>query len=183
MEDVVSIVQRCADEIEGAALTWPSSSARAEDLAHFADGLIGAVLRARAYKTPSRRTLQGGTPKHAYNAKSFVRLVCLLIEGYCPHAFSRIAMSDIARWCPDQNEYAAACIPDAAVGAVVLKRLGMAPLLFHCWCCLLNQCDGTELNGALGAEVTSIWEAVLDFESGKEKYPPMTKGILESCKN
>ena len=109
-------------------------------------------------------------------------MACLLIEGYCPHAFSQIAMGDIARWCPDENKYATTYVSDATLGSEMSKRFGIPPLLFHCWCCLLNQCDDQQLAGALEAEPSSIWEAVLDFESGKAKYPPTPKGIVESCK-
>ena len=126
--------------------------------------------------------MTGGSPKHSYNARSFVRVALLLIEQSNPGAFSGVRISEINEWCPDQNKYAEAVLPASAKGADVLRRFGMSPLMFHCWCCLLGSCREEDLSKVVKAHSSlELWEPILCWESGFRSYPPMAKGIVESA--
>lgn len=142
-------------------LCWPAAAC---DVPAFADNLLEKVLAARSFaSTCGRATLTGGSPTHAYNAKSFVRICLLGLERSLPGCFDAVPFSSLSRWCPDMRDHAGAVAPQALCSEV-LETFGVNPLMWHCWACLLGKSAAADVLAALKVGDAVLWDAFLQHE-------------------
>ena len=121
-------------------LSWPATPA---EIPTFLQRLLDFALAVRSTKVvigEVRVGLSGGTEKHSFLARHFVRNMLLMLEKMSPETVGSwldpLPYCDLVPWLPDVTEQ---CEPLHNLSGQQLRQMfEISPLMISCWACLVH---------------------------------------------
>ena len=160
--------------VDVGVLRWPSDSSEVEGFLH---AVLAFARKCRSFNVGTHGFPGGRDCKHAYQVKSFVRGLLLVIESYMPTCCDEMKMSTVIQFCPDQVKH---CTPLLdLLGKEVRLLFQVSPSLVSCWACLAYPLGDEKIRLALDLSYDKVmqpyfqhFEESLEEKGDDRPFPP-----------